>query len=218
MHEGATGRAQTGTESASERKLAASKETVRSYLLAAAETHTRAAQISAEAIARAAQTIAESLRSGGKLLICGNGGSAAQCQHMAAELVSLLNKQVQRPAIAALALTTDSSILTAIGNDFGFENVFARQVEALGRQGDVLLVISTSGMSENALHAAEIAKRKGLRVIALVGKQKCPLAQSVHRVIHAPSIETQHIQEAHLAMEHVLCVLVEEALSEEEWQ
>jgi phosphoheptose isomerase len=188
------------------------KEMARSYLLDTAETNRRTAENCAESASAAAGMIAECLRKGGKLLICGNGGSAAQCQHMAAELVSTLNKRVRRPGLAAIALTTDTSILTAIGNDFGFADVFARQVEALGRSGDVLLAISTSGTSENVVRAAEAARRNALKVVALVGPGEGVLVRAADLAIRAPSEDTQHIQEAHLAVEHLVCLLVEEDL------
>ena len=187
-------------------------EKARTYLLDTAETYRRAAESCTESVAAAARMIAECLGGGGRLLICGNGGSAADSQHMAAELVSTLSKEFRRPALAAIALTTDTSILTAVGNDFGFAGVFARQVEALGRSGDVLFAISTSGNSENAVRAAEEAKRRALSVVALVGPAESQLARIADFTIRVPSEDTQHIQEVHLAVEHLVCMLVEEAL------
>jgi D-sedoheptulose 7-phosphate isomerase len=187
-------------------------ERIRDYLLASAEAHRRAAENCTEAITTAAHTIASCLRRGGKLLICGNGGSAAQSQHMAAEFVSTLNKHVRRPGLAAISLTTDTSILTAVSNDFGFAEIFERQVEALGRPGDVLLAISTSGNSENAARAIERAKRQQIQTIALVGADLCTLTQSADISIRVPIGDTQHIQEVHLAIEHMLSMLVEEAV------
>jgi histidinol-phosphate phosphatase family protein len=185
---------------------------IRHYLLASAEAARRTAEHSVEGIAAAADAITSSLRRGGKLLICGNGGSASQSQHMAAELVSTLNKNVRRPALAAISLTTDTSILTAISNDFGFGEVFQRQVEALGRPGDVLLAISTSGNSENAVRAVEQAKRQQIHTIALVGPNLCALANAADTLIPVPIEDTQHIQEIHLAIEHLLSILVEEGV------
>ena len=126
-------------------------ELVKTYLAASAEAKARSAEECAEAIVAAATLIAQSLRQGGKLLVCGNGGSAADSQHLAGEFISVLDKRRMRPAMAALALTTNSSILTAISNDFGFVGIFERQVEALGRSGDILVGISTSGTSENVV-------------------------------------------------------------------
>jgi D-sedoheptulose 7-phosphate isomerase len=162
-------------------------------------------------IARAAALIAESFQRGGKLLLCGNGGSAADCQHMAAEFVSRLTKEVARPALPAIALTTDTSYLTAYANDFGFEGVFARQIEALGNAGDVLLAISTSGSSRNVLAAVDAARRKSIAVIALAGDGG-PLAGGADVAIQVPSRDTQLIQQVHLAVEHLICQLVERAL------
>jgi len=162
-------------------------------------------------IARAAAMVAESFQRGGKLLLCGNGGSAADCQHLAAEFVSRLSKDVARPGLPAIALTTDTSYLTAYANDFGFDGVFARQIEALGTAGDVLLAISTSGSSRNVLAAADAARRKAIAVIALVGDGG-PLAGTADIAIQVPSRDTQLIQQVHLAVEHLICRLVEQAL------
>ena len=148
-----------------------------------------------------------SLRDGGKLLFCGNGGSAADAQHWAGELVSRF--YYDRPGLAAIALTTDSSILTAIGNDYGYDYTFARQVEALGRGGDVLIAISTSGNSPNVLRAAEAAKSRGMRVIGFTGRsggQLSPLCDTCFRI---PSDETPRIQEGHEFLGHLLCALIE---------
>jgi D-sedoheptulose 7-phosphate isomerase len=172
---------------------------------------TGAMALRAADIARAAALIAESLQRGGKLLLCGNGGSAADCQHMAAEFVGRLTSTVTRPGLPAIALTTDTSYLTAYTNDFGFEGVFARQIETLGRAGDVLLAISTSGASRNVLAAAEAAKREGIAVVALLG-QEGPLATLADLAICVPSRDTQLVQQVHLAVEHLLCHLVERAL------
>ena len=137
-----------------------------------------------------------------------DAGSAADCQHMAAEFVSRLSPQFERRALPALALTTDTSFLTAFGNDCGFEGIFKRQVEALGSSGDVLLAISTSGNSANVLRAVEAARRREIRTIALTGSAG-QLAELADVAIRVPSVDTQYIQETHLAVEHVLCELVE---------
>ncbi|HEV8622495.1 MAG TPA: SIS domain-containing protein, partial [Actinomycetota bacterium] len=173
------------------------------YLRRTMDTVSATAEYCSEEIARAAAAIAESVRGGGKVLICGNGGSAADSQHLAAELVSTLTVDRRRPAIPALALTTDTSILTAVSNDFGFEGVFARQVEALGTAGDVLIGISTSGNSEDVVLATEQAARQGIRTVALTGESGGKLGQLADISIRVPSSETSHVQEAHLAVEQL---------------
>jgi len=162
-------------------------------------------------IVRGAEVIADSFRRGGKLLLCGNGGSAADCQHVAAEFVNRLTRDRERVALPALALTTDTSYLTAYANDCGFDGVYARQVEAFGRTGDVLLAISTSGSSPNVLAAAHVARARGLAVVALLGDTG-QLAGVADVAIQVPSRDTQLIQQVHLAVEHLICELVERAL------
>jgi D-sedoheptulose 7-phosphate isomerase len=157
---------------------------------------------------RAATAIAEAIAGGGKILLCGNGGSAADCQHMAAEFVSRLSSDFVRPGIAAIALTTDTSFLTAFANDVEFDGVFARQVATLGKPPDVLIGISTSGQSRNVMRAVESARAIGLGVIVLSGTEG-PLAGMADIAIRVPSLSTQHIQESHLAIEHIVCRLVE---------
>lgn len=189
-----------------------SLERVRSYLLETSRTASRTADACADAIVEAAAAVAASIRAGGKLLICGNGGSAGDAQHLATEFVSTLTVDRRRAAIPALALTTDTSLLTAISNDFGFEGVFARQVEALGREGDVLLGISTSGTSSNVVRAFEQARSQGLRAIALTGESGGRLAPLADVVIAVPSVETSHVQEAHIAVGQLIAFLVEDDL------
>lgn len=174
---------------------------------------TEAMRTRAPDIARAAGIIAESFRRGGKLLLCGNGGSAADCQHVASEFVNRLSKDRERRALPALALTTDTSCLTAYTNDWGFDGVYARQVEAFGTAGDVLLAISTSGSSPNVLAAADAARGRGVAVVALVGDAG-PLAAAADVAIRVPSPDTQLIQQVHLAVEHLICELVERSLFE----
>lgn len=164
------------------------------------------------AVEEAAASAVAALREGGKLLVCGNGGSAADAQHLAAELVNRLGKEFERPAIAAVALTTDTSLLTAYANDYGFDGVFARQVEALGRPGDVLVAISTSGNSENLCRAAEAAREHELSSIALLGGDGGRLAGLVDRAIVVPSADAQHVQEAHGVVVHLLCGMIERGL------
>jgi len=164
-----------------------------------------------EAIAGGAARIAAAFRAGHKLLLCGNGGSAADCQHMATEFVSRLSRARDRRALPAIALTTDTSFLTAFANDEGFEGVFARQVEALGAAGDVLVAISTSGNSENVVRAVRAAKARGLVSIGLLGEGGV-LTGLVDWAIVVPSRDTQRVQETLLPVEHVICELVEEEL------
>ena len=184
---------------------------VRVHLLDTAEAQRLTSQECGPAIVRAAALIADTFRSGGKLLLCGNGGSAADCQHMATELVSRLRRDVVRRALPALALTTNTSFLTAFANDSGYEGVFARQVEALGRPGDVLLGISTSGASVNVARALAEARVRQLATIGLFGAG-ASLAGEVDVAILIPSRDTQVIQECMLPVEHVMCELIEEAL------
>lgn len=154
------------------------------------------------------QECVQALRSGCKIMFVGNGGSAADAQHLAAELVSRLS--YDRPALAALALTTDTSALTAIGNDYGFETLFSRQVESLGRKGDVLIGISTSGKSKNILAALQKAREIGIKTIGMTGKNGQMMASYVDHLVQAPSANTQKIQECHIILGHILCGLIEE--------
>jgi len=185
--------------------------TARAYLHESAEIKRRTAEDCAETILAGADLIAEAFRSGGKLLLCGNGGSAADCQHMAAEFVSRLTKDFERPGLPAIALTTDTSFLTAFANDCGFDGLFERQVQALSRPGDVLIGISTSGNSPNVIRAVRYARTAGVRSIVLTGAGG-QLAGLADVAILVPSTDTQHIQETHLAIEHLICWFVERAL------
>lgn len=185
---------------------------IRAYLEETAETVRRTAEACAPEIAWAAELLVNAFLDGGKVLLCGNGGSAADSQHLAAEFVSALTRDHPRPAIPALALTTDTSILTAIANDFGFEGVFARQVEALGRPGDVLIGISTSGSSADVIRAVEAAREQGLRTIVLTGREGGALAPLADVAIQVPSEVTSHIQECHIAIGQLLALMAEEAL------
>jgi D-sedoheptulose 7-phosphate isomerase len=161
-----------------------------------------------DALTGAVATVASSLASGGKVLICGNGGSAADAQHLAGELVGRFRRE--RRALPAIALTTDSSVLTALANDFGAGEIFARQVAALAVPGDVLIAISTSGSSRNVILAAREARRAGLSVVALLGEGGA-LGDEANVAVRVPSRETALIQQAHLAIEHLICQLVEQA-------
>lgn len=153
-------------------------------------------------------TLHKCLRGGGKILACGNGGSAADAQHLAAELVGRFRDE--RRALAAIALTADTATLTALGNDYGFERVFARQVEALARPGDVLIAISTSGNSPNVLHAAQAARACGCSVVALTGAGGGRLAGHADLVLKAPSEVVARIQEVHSLSIHVICEALDE--------
>ena len=149
----------------------------------------------------------ETLQKGHKILFCGNGGSASDAQHLAAELVGRFQKN--RKAIPGIALTTDTSILTAVANDFGYETIFARQVEALGAPGDLLVAISTSGNSANVVAAARVAKAKGLRIVGMTGESANQLDELADKVLHVPSHTTARIQEMHILAGHIWCEMVE---------
>ena len=190
----------------------AAGERARAYLRTTADTLRQVEEGCLDDIVTAAGLLVTSLRSGGKLLICGNGGSAADAQHLATEFVSTLTIDNPRPSIPAIALTTDTSLLTAIANDFGIEGVFERQVGSLGREGDVLIAISTSGNSANVLRAAERARGLGMRVLSLTGASGGSLAGLADAAVRVPSTVTAHIQECHLAVEQLLASLVEDAL------
>jgi D-sedoheptulose 7-phosphate isomerase len=163
-------------------------------------------------IIKAVELIVASLRNRGKLLLCGNGGSAADAQHLAAEMVIRLSHDVIRPGLPAISLATDSSIMTAGGNDIGFDNVFARQVEALGHPEDVLLAISTSGNSINIVKALELARQKGIKSIGFLGGNGGRCKDLTDIAIIIPSASTQRIQEAHITVGHIIIELVEREL------
>lgn len=174
-----------------------------------AAAHEAALRASGPAIEAAAAVLSGALRDGGKILVCGNGGSAADSQHFAAELVNRF--QGERRALAAVALTTDSSILTSVANDDDYRRVFARQVQALGRPGDVLLGITTSGTSGNVLAAFAEASRQRMTAIALVGAR--PIAEAAISIcITVPAATTARVQEVHCTILHALCQLIEDAL------
>jgi D-sedoheptulose 7-phosphate isomerase len=180
---------------------------VRSIVEAAISLHRTVADADLAPVLEAGAVIRGSLRGGGKLLIFGNGGSAADAQHMAAELVNRLHRE--RAAIAAVALTTDASILTSIANDYSFERVFVRQIEALGRPGDVALGISTSGASANVVRALEAARARGLKTIALTGRDGGAAAAAADVHVNVPSDSAARVQEVHRTLIHALCELVE---------
>lgn len=179
-----------------------------------AEVKNKMISVCAGPAEQAAQMIATSMREGGKLMLCGNGGSAGDSQHLAAEFVATLDHTKPRPSLPALSLTTDTSFLTAYANDFGFEGVFARQVEALGQPGDVLLGISTSGNSKNVLAAAKAAKDNQISVIAFTGETGGQMADFSDLLVAIPSRIIMHIQECHIALGHAITARVETLLSE----
>ena len=159
------------------------------------------------AVVQAGELTAKAMQGGKKLMVCGNGGSAADAQHLVAEFVSRLT--VDRPALRPVALTTDTSILTAIGNDYSYDNVFERQVEALGIPGDVLLAISTSGNSKNCVKALRLAKQMGIHTVAYTGNNGGQMSAIADINVIIPSSTTMNIQESHLALEHIFCMVVE---------
>src|SRR5271157_3301425 len=158
-------------------------------------------------VEKAARLLAGTLKGGGKILLFGNGGSAADAQHLAAEFVNRF--QIERPPLAALALTTDTSILTAVANDYDFLQVFAKQVRALGRPGDLALGLSTSGNSPNVVEGLKAARQLGLKTLALSGRDGGPVAQAAELALIVPSRNTARIQEVHITIGHVLCDLVD---------
>jgi len=181
-------------------------------LVASAELLQQVAVTNASRVAGVAALLVEALGAGGKVLFCGNGGSAADSQHLAGEFANALDRRRPRPALAALALTADSTLLTAAANDLGFAEVFARQVEALGRPGDVLVALTTSGASPNVLRALERGRELGLRTVVFMGSNGGSAARLADLSVEVPSADTQHIQEAHLALGHALCAVVERAI------
>ena len=162
------------------------------------------------ALGTIASAMAASLKSGGKILLCGNGGSAADAQHIAGELLS--RYEFDRAPLAAVALTTDTSVLTAIGNDYGYEQVFERQVQGLGRKGDVLVALSTSGRSPNILRALDAAKKNGLVTIGFTGTKGSDMAARCDFMLQAPSDKTPVIQQIHITAAHVICGLIERSI------
>lgn len=185
---------------------------VAAYLAtSAAAAASLAARPGAAAIERAARLLGEALAAGGQVLFCGNGGSAADAQHMAAELMG--RYAMERSGYRVVALTTDTSVLTAVGNDYGYAEVFARQVEGLGRPGDVLVAITTSGRSENVLRAGAVAKDRGLEVVALLGPSRSPLDELADVALHVDAQSPNVVQQGHITIGHALCGWVEAYLA-----
>jgi phosphoheptose isomerase len=187
-------------------------ELIQTRLLESAAVKSRLANVGSSAIADAAQRIADSISSGGKLMLCGNGGSAGDSQHLAAEFTSRLRANMERPGIPALALTTDTSFITARANDYSFDEIFERLVDIWGRAGDVLIAITTSGNSRNLIRAVQRCRQKGVFTIGLLGETGGELLPLVNLPILVPSDSTQHVQESHITIGHILCELVEDTL------
>ena len=184
---------------------------VQRTLEAAADIHLRVRAGDLDPVVRAAGDIAVALESGGKVLVFGNGGSAADAQHFAAELVGRF--QHERRGLAAIALTTDACVVTSIANDSGFERVFARQVEALGNAGDVVLAISTSGTSPNVLAGVKAGAASGLRTIALTGRDGGAVGVAADIHVNVPETSTARVQEVHTTLLHAICDIVERAIA-----
>jgi D-sedoheptulose 7-phosphate isomerase len=182
---------------------------VLAQLSASAEVKRAMADQCLHSIIASAMIIASTLRAGKTIFFCGNGGSAADSQHLATELVVRLSAERNRPPLSAIALTTDTSTLTACANDFGFEQIFSRQVEALGREGDVLVCISTSGNSVNVVKAAESAKAKGMKTIAFLGATLGKLGNLVNMAVNIPADDCGRIQEGHITAGHIIIALAE---------
>jgi len=186
------------------------KEEIIRELAESAEVKKAVADQMADSILKAAQMIIDAYKAGKKVLLIGNGGSAADAQHLAAELVGRF--MMERKALPAIALTTDTSALTAVSNDYGYEKVFRRQIEALGEAGDILLAITTSGKSPNILAAIETARSLEMRVIVMTGEKGVSLKEKAGLVLAVPSAKSPRIQEAHITIGHIICYLVEKEL------
>ena len=187
------------------------RESIEGALAEQADVMARVAREMVPQIEAVAAAVLDTVRSDGKLLLCGNGGSAADAQHLAAEFVVRLSRD--RQPIAAIALTADTSVLTAGGNDLGFAHVFERQVQALGRPGDLLILLSTSGRSENLRRAAGAARVAGVRTVALLAKGGGPLCAEVDLPLVVPTDSTARAQEAHITIGHVVCEIVDRSFS-----
>ncbi len=186
------------------------EEIVAQQLIESAAVKRDLAEKCADQIAHIASRIIRCYRLGGKVLFCGNGGSASDAQHLAAELVGRFGKG--KPPLPAIALTTDTSVLTCLSNDYSFDEVFAKQVEAHGHKGDILVGISTSGRSENVIRAMHRARKLGLFTVALTGPAESPLAQTSDLSVMVPVENSQRIQEAHITIGHIVLDLLERAL------
>jgi D-sedoheptulose 7-phosphate isomerase len=188
-----------------------SSDEIRSQLAESARVKQSFSDQLIDRIAHFAEKSAAALRSGGKIIFFGNGGSAADALHLAAELVVKLQKD--RPGLAALALTTNPSVLTAAGNDYGFEQIFARQIESLAASNDVLVALSTSGTSPNIVRGVEAGRQRGSYMVALTGETGGSLASKVDLLLNVPSTDPQRIQEAHITIGHISCALIEQLVA-----
>lgn len=184
-------------------------KSIKKQLAESIEIKNKVKKTLASKIAQVAMILADCLKKGNKILLCGNGGSAADAQHLAAELVVRLRAGSRNFPLPAIALSTDTSILTACANDFGFENIFSRQIQALGKKGDCLVAISTSGKSENIILAAKQAKKLGIKVIGFLGEDGSKLAKLVDYPLSVPSDNIPRIQEVHTTIGHIILELVE---------
>ncbi|MFH1690082.1 MAG: SIS domain-containing protein [Candidatus Eisenbacteria bacterium] len=193
-----------------ERHAETGVDRARAVFTESSRMHALAAESLSEAVAEAAAAVTEALRAGNKVLLCGNGGSAADAQHVAAELAGRL--RLERGGLPAIALTVNTSVMTALANDYGYDMVFARQVEALGCRGDVLVGISTSGRSPNVVRALEAARAGGVVTVGLVGCDAGEMGGLCDYLIAVPTEDTQRIQEIHIAAGHAICEIVESAL------
>jgi len=189
-----------------------SVDKIRKALKESADLKLLVAEMLSEKIYEAAMALTSSLKIGGKAMFCGNGGSAADSQHLATELVVRLSGDRDRKPLPGIALTTDSSILTAASNDFGFEHMFSRQIEALGNAGDILFALSTSGNSRNVIRAVESARHKGIFTVGLLGGDGGRLGTMLDCPLIVPSKNTQRVQEAHIAIGHIIIFTVEDNL------
>jgi phosphoheptose isomerase len=185
---------------------------VASVLADAIALHEQVRRLDPAPIIAAAEAMAASLRAGGRVLVFGNGGSAADAQHAAAELVGRFERE--RAALAAVALTTDASVVTSVANDYGFEQVFARQIEALGRPGDVAFALTTSGRSGNVVAALRSARARGLRTVALTGRDGGEAGREAEIHVNVPSASTARVQEVHRTLLHAICAIVERAMTD----
>jgi D-sedoheptulose 7-phosphate isomerase len=186
---------------------------IKELLKESAQLKLKVAETLSGEISEAINLIRESINNGGKLLLMGNGGSAADAQHLAAEFVGRFKKE--RKALPAIALTTDTSALTCLGNDYGFESIFSRQIEALARKGDAVIGISTSGNSENVFRAVQKANEIGAISIGFLGNDGGRIKKIVHKAIVVPSNDTARIQESHITIGHIICEIIEQEISDE---
>ena len=193
-----------------ERQAQTGPDRVRAIFAESARVHEMAAESLSDVVAAAAVAVTNALRAGKKVLLCGNGGSAADAQHIAAELAGRL--RLERRGLPAIALTVNPSVITALANDYGYDMVFARQVEALGQEGDVLVGISTSGRSANVVRALEAARAAALVTVGLVGQDTGQMEGLCDHLIAVPVQDTQRVQEIHIAAGHAMCEIVESAL------